>query len=293
MQEDKRNGIPAFLRDKYQLIGTVTFAALFAVVFLLVTIPFSNNAWFRLGHSAFSMFTMLFALGSLLILIVSRTLMYRTRYEPMKWWQYIGWCSAEIVVIAILYTLFTLRFAMPEDRGAAAVFAGALVNAFIALGIPYIIAGMYFTIVNQDRTIRLMNMRDVVTDEAAPSAGEEQKITLFDNSGVLKLSVSSANLYYIESDDNYIKVWYTDSKGDLKTYMLRCRLKTVEDSFRGSDLVRCHRKFIVNMAKVTALRREKDGYVLDIDSDRIEAIPVTKTYTSAVLARFGGAVPEE
>ena len=67
MEKTKRNGIPAFLREKYQLLGTVTFAALFAVVFLLVTIPFSNSAWFRLGHSAFTMFTMLFALGSLLM----------------------------------------------------------------------------------------------------------------------------------------------------------------------------------------------------------------------------------
>ena len=288
MEKTKRNGIPAFLREKYQLLGTVTFAALFAVVFLLVTIPFSNSAWFRLGHSAFTMFTMLFALGSLLILILSRILMYKTRYRPMGWSCYVGWCAAEIVVIALLYTFFTLRFAQPEDRTALSVFAGALVNTFIALGIPYIIAGMFFTIVNQDRTIRLMNMRDVVTDEAPPTAGEEHKITLFDNGGVLKFSVSSTNLYYIESDDNYIKVWYTDNKGELKTYMLRCRLKTIEDSFRGSDLVRCHRKFIVNMVKVSALRKERDGYVLDIANDRIEAIPVTKTYAAAVLARFGG-----
>ena len=281
------NSIPAYLRDKYQLLGTVTFAALFAVVFLLVTIPFSNSSWFRLGNSVFFMFTMLFGLGSLLILVLSRILMYRTRHVRMNWWGYVGWCGAEIIVIGILYTVFTLYFARPEDRDTASIFVGALVYSFIALGIPYIIAGMFFTIINQERTIRLMNMRDVVTDDDSP-AGEEQKITLFDNSGVLKLSVSSSNLYYIESDDNYIKVWYTDSKGELKTYMLRCRLKTVEDSFRGSDLVRCHRKFIVNMAKVTALRKERDGYVLDIDNDRIEAIPVTKTYAAAVLARFGG-----
>ena len=257
------------------------------MVFLLVTIPFSNSSWFRLGNSVFFMFTMLFGLGSLIILVLSRILMYKTRRMPMNWWGYVGWCNAEIVIIGILYTVFTVYFARPEDRDIASIFVGALVYSFIALGIPYIIAGMFFTIVNQDRTIRLMNMRDVVTDDDSPAL-EEQKITLFDNSGVLKLSVSSSNLYYIESDDNYIKVWYTDSKGELKTYMLRCRLKTVEESFRGSDLVRCHRKFIVNMAKVTALRKERDGYMLDIDNDRIEAIPVTKTYAAAVLARFGG-----
>ena len=291
--EERRNYIPSFLRERYQLLGTVTFAALFAVIFLLVTIPFSNSAWFRLGNSVFFTFTMMFAVGSLLVIIFSRIIMYKTRSRPLRWWQYILWCSLEVVVICVLYTVFTVTIAQPEDRGAAGVFLGSLSYGFIALGVPYIIAGMFFTIINQDRTIRLMNMQDVVTDEAAPKAGEEQKITLFDNAGVLKLSVGSANLYYIESDDNYIKVWYTDSKGDLKTYMLRCRLKTVEESFQGSDLVRCHRKFIVNMAKVTALRKERDGYVLDIDNDRIDAIPVTKTYSANVLSRFGGSSEDQ
>ena len=113
---------------------------------------------------------------------------------------------------------------------------------------------------------------------------EEQKITLFDNSGVLKMSLSLASLYYIESDDNYIVVWYTDSKGELKKYMLRCRLKTVEESFKGSSLVRCHRKYIVNIDKVKVLRKERDGYELDLDNDLIPPITITKTYIANVLS---------
>ena len=116
-----------------------------------------------------------------------------------------------------------------------------------------------------------------------------EKITLFDNSGDLKLCVSASNLYYIESDDNYIVVWYTDSKGDLKRYMLRCRLKTVEESFRGSSLVRCHRKYIVNMDKVKVLRKEKDGNKGDLHQAPIAPIPITKTYSENVLSRFNNS----
>ena len=130
-----------------------------------------------------------------------------------------------------------------------------------------------------------MNYGNVVLDEnVLPSKLE--KITLFDNSGDLKLCVSASNLFYIESDDNYIRVWYSDSKGDLKRYMLRCRLKTVEESFRGSSLVRCHRKYIVNMDKVEILRKEKEGYDLDLDQDSIPPIPISKTYEKNVLAYF-------
>ena len=287
MEEGYSKYIPGYLRERYQLLGTVTFAALFSVVFLLVSIPFSNNAWFRLGNSTFFGFTALFALLSLFILIVSKVVMYKTRHLfPMTYWAYAAWCIAEIVLITVLYTVFTVTIAQPEDQGGVVIFLHALVYAFVCLGIPYLVAGMFFTIIDQNRTIRLMNMQDVVTEESSDEAATDQKFTLFDNNGVLKLSVSSANLYYVESDDNYIKVWYDDNKGELQTYMLRCRLKTVEESFSGSDLIRCHRKFIVNMGKVKVLQKVGATYELTLDNEAIAPIPVTKTYIENVLERF-------
>ena len=291
MEEGKKKYIPGYLRERYQLLGTVTFAALFSVVFLLVSIPFSNNAWFRLGNSTFFGFTAIFAFLSLTILIVSRVVMYKTRnLLRMTYWGYTAWCLAEILLITTLYTVFTVTIAQPEDQNGLVIFLHALVYAFVCLGVPFLIAGMFFTIIDQNRTIRLMNMQDVVTEETPDEGATDQKFTLFDNNGVLKLSVSSANLYYVESDDNYIQVWYTDSTGTMKKYMLRCRLKTVEDSFADSDLVRCHRKFIVNIRKVRLLSSSRDGYSLDLESDATPQIPVSKTYEQAVLARFNSRI---
>ena len=288
MEEGARKYIPSYLRERYQLLGTVTFAALFSVLFLLVSIPFSNNAWFRLGNSTFFGFTALFASISLAIVIVSKVTMYKTRnILPMTYWGYSAWCLSEIVLITVLYTIFTVTIAQPEDQNGIAIFFHALVYTFVCLGVPYIIAGMFFTIIDQNRTIRLMNMQDVVTDETpAETAAPVQKFTLFDNNGVLKLSVSSANLYYVEADDNYIKVWYADQQGALQTYMLRCRLKTVEESFAGSDLIRCHRKFIVNMQKVKLLQKVGSVYEITLDNEAIAPIPVTKTYIGNVLKVF-------
>ena len=72
----------------------------------------------------------------------------------------------------------------------------------------------------------------------------------------------------------------------LRMYMLRCRLKTVEDSFKGSPLMRCHRKYIVNMSRAQVLRKEKDGYFIDLDNDQIEPIPVSKTYADNIVGYF-------
>ena len=283
--------LPAYLLGKYQLIGTVTFAVLFAVVFLNISIPFSETAWFRLGDSVMFLRTLLFVAISICILIVSRILMYQSKKNyDMTYIGYIIWCLMEIFVIAGFYTWTTLDIAAPAAETHWAIFRRALIYSTISLGIPYLIAGMYFAIIDKNNTIRLMSYENVVTDEPI-KAEDQQKITLFDNSGALKLSLNLDNLFYIESDDNYIKVWYTDSKGELKQYMLRCRLKTVEESFKGSGLVRCHRKYIVNIKKVSMLHKESDGYVLDLCREEIPPISVTKTYTDIVLSHFTGESP--
>lgn len=278
--------IPEYFLEKTQLIATVTFAVLFAIVFLNIYIPFSDTAWFRLGDSVFFLFTAGFAAISICILIASRILMYHSKkWFKMTYFEYVLWCFAEVVLICIFYTFVTVDVQKPAEMPPLLIFGKAFLYGVICLIIPYTIAGMYFAIVDKNRTIRLMSSKGFASDQE-PFHGVESQITLFDNSGSLKLSIKSSSLYYIESDDNYIKVWYTDSKGELKTYMLRCRLKTIEDSFKGTSLIRCHRKYIVNSDKVKVLRKESEGYFLDLDNMDIPPIMVTKTYMENVLSRF-------
>ena len=278
--------LPEYLLGKYQLIGTVTFSVLFAIVFLNIYIPFSDTAWFGLGQSDMFMGTLVFIFVSILTLIASRTLMYRSkRLFELTYLEYTLWCIGEIILIGAFYTNLTVEITGGLDEREIDIFGRSLLYGTIALGVPYLISGMYFSINDKNKTIRLMSYENVVTDEAPLPENSLKKITLFDNSGSLKMSLNLDSLYYIESDDNYIKVWYTDSKGELKQYMLRCRLKTVEESFKGC-LVRCNRKYIVNIEKVKVLRKGSDAYVLELDNEAIPTLPVTKTYTDIVLAHF-------
>lgn len=285
--------LPGYFRDKYTLIGTVTFTAFFSLLFLLLSIPFAHNAWFVIGagSQAFG-YTAGFYVAALLLVILSKWIMYLTRSAyAMTYLQYLIWNLLEIIAVSLLYTAFSEageRMGIISSGGISAwqILGGSLLYCLICLGIPYLISGMFFALVDKNKTIRLMNTRDVVSDEPEESRNGIQKVTLYDNSGVMKLSVSLENLYYIESDDNYVIVWYTDSKGAMKKYMIRCRLKTIEESFKGSSLVRCHRKYIVNMDKVKVLRKEKDGYELDLENDAIPPISITRTYADNVLGRF-------
>ena len=286
-----RDTLPDYLRGKFQTLATVTFTAFFGLAMMLMLSHFSRSLWFSAeGTWAFALAVAFFVL-SLLAVSLSRRLMYKTRGRwSLTLLHYLLWSLGEAVIIAAIYLGVTFWGAgkglIPAPAGSAsALFFNALLFSVVCLSIPYSLCGMYFALEDKNNTIRLMNYGNVVTDEAVPALSE-QKITLFDNSGMMKLSVSAMNLYYIESDDNYIKVWYTDAAGVLKQYMLRCRLKTVEEGFRESSLVRCHRKYIVNMMHAKVLSREKDGYVLTLDGENISPIPVSKTYEDSILEIF-------
>ena len=281
---------PGYLLEKSQMIYTVVFTALFSIFLFIITLPFSKGFLAMMGDIEAFNFCIVVYVISLLVVVISKRLMYvRGKKGDMHFSSYILWDLTEVLVVSLTYTLLieygTRSGYFDPGRSFPVVFVMSFVYCLLSLGIPYLLAGMYFDIQAKDNIIRMTNFADVVSDEPVPAA-EEQKITLFDNSGSLKFSVSASNLYYIESDDNYIKVWYMDNGQTLKQYMLRCRLKTVEESFRDSSLVRCHRKYIVNISKVRVLSKERGGYYLDMGTELIEPIPVTKTYEEAVLAKF-------
>ena len=283
--------LPRYLLERQQIWTTVVYTALFSLVFILVSIPFSGNAWFALGASQAFFYTVAFIVVAACLVILSRALMYRCRtLRSFTLLGYVCWVVAEVVLVALLYTLFTFQgvkagVVAPFEREPSMVFLSALVYTAVCLCVPFALCSLNAAIRDKDNTIRLMNYGNVVSDKPAVPYSDK-RITLFDNNGVLKFSISSDNLYFIESDDNYIKAWYMDSAGEMKQYMLRCRLKTIEDSFADSELVRCHRKYIVNIRKISILKSEKEGYKIDFDIDSIDPIPISKTYEQAVLARF-------
>lgn len=253
--------VPQFLHGGRQLGATVIFTSVFILAVTLAVLPLTLNFW-------------IISTG---VILVSKIFFRAIRREHTRWAGFVLWNLMEVLIIACVYCLV--------ESGDYHILLKAAGCAFGCLAICYVIAAQFFAIGEMSNTIRVMDFGAVTTDTPVSSIREE-KITLCDNNGALKLVVSIQNLWYIESDDNYIKVWYDDAEGTLKQYMLRCRLKTVEESFSGSALVRCHRKYIVNLMKVETMSKTKDGYSIKLGHEKIAAIPVSKTYENNLLARF-------
>lgn len=284
--------LPKYITTRQRIMSTVFFTAFFGMVFQLLTVPFIRNTWFEINSTPAAALTLIFELVSLGVVILSKWMIYISQHNGGITYLNYGLRSfGEAVVISSLYTFLTIEgydfglLVFESTPNALMVFCGSLVFCVLCLGFSYVVTAQYFAIMDKNNTIKLMNYSSVVTDaEVLPA--EEQKMTLYDDSGALKLSVSISNIFYVESDDNYVKVWYSDASGAMRQYMLRCRLRTIEESFSGSDLVRCHRKYIVNIRKIEVLRHEKEGYVIDLGLSSVDGIPVSRTYEEKILSIF-------
>jgi DNA-binding LytR/AlgR family response regulator len=110
-------------------------------------------------------------------------------------------------------------------------------------------------------------------------------INFHDEKGTLRFSIAFCNLYYIESSDNYVTIYY-ESKDKITHFLLRRSMKSIEDQYTNYPLVRCHRSYIVNINKIKALRNDKEGIFLDLDYKDLPDIPISKTYSDHVMKIF-------
>ena len=107
-------------------------------------------------------------------------------------------------------------------------------------------------------------------------------INLYDNGGTLRLTLNIDSLYYLESEDNYIRIFYKHNDKIL-SYMLRSRTRSIEESLKGTCMVRCHRSFIVNINKISVMEEEKRMHYIRLDDETIKRIPVSKSYYDTLV----------
>jgi len=98
------------------------------------------------------------------------------------------------------------------------------------------------------------------------------------------LTLSPAELIFIESSDNYCTVYFfRDEK--LQQRMLRGSLSRMESQLTVGEIMRCHRSYIVNLKQVESVSGNAQGYKLRVRR-LAEPIAVGRTYSDAVLARL-------
>lgn len=284
-----RKKAPRFLLESRTLAGSVVAIVLFSIIFMLIYGPYSSTSWLTLlvdqsqGTGWVNRFysvmaSVLFYLVAIAFLGLSKVVLY---YVGKKVQLYNGhlvsWIGGEVVLISLIYTVFTVLLNLAAPNLFLPIWGRAVLVLSFIIVVPYIICLQHATNRHQSQLLDRLGM-NMVNDKVKDA--DSKLINLVDSTGKLKMSINVDSLYYVESQDNYVKIYY-DSDGKLCNYMLRSTTKSIEAKF-GEWLVRCHRGYLVNKNKIRIFRNDRDGMYICLMHDNIRQIPVSKSYASNI-----------
>lgn len=275
---DIQKPIAPYLIEKRNIVRLIIFTALFALVFINIYSPFGADKWFTTKLHFFT-YSSLIILSGVMIVVISRIIMFQVcRKRNINYLHYFFWIGAEILSMASFYALFQ-KFALNDSGEFIDLVKLSARNTALVLLLPYSISWLYLSWRDKKEMI------DRMGEIASVSGSEKEMIPFYDDKSVLKFSVRKENLLFLESTENYISICYLNN-GKISKYLLRDTMKRMEEKFAGTDIIRCHRSYMVNFGKIKVIRKEKDGLKLDFGNAQIPDIPVSRTYVANVMETF-------
>ena len=270
--------IPSYFYNKQNIVYLILSTAFFALVFINIYKPFSSESWYEVSQFMFFVYSSLIILTGVLVVVISRIMMYhRGKKKSISVGTYAVWILLEIFFMSLFYTIYTSKLNPEEDY--LDVFRESSINTALVLLLPYLFIHFYFIYQENKKKLRQ------IEEEYTESPGLPKIYSFFDEKGELRLSVNHSNLLYVESADNYVYIWYLN-KGNLTKFMLRNSMKTIEEQMAETNLLRCHRSYIVNFEQVNVIRKQKDGIYVEFDLPNIKDIPVSKKYSEKITKWF-------
>jgi len=271
--------IPDHINNKRNIVRLIGFTALFALVFINIYKPFSSFQWYsNVSEFMFFVYTSLVILTGLLVVLISRITMYLySRRHTISYGKYALWVFLEILLMSVFYTMYTII--LNKERDVMETFESSFINTALVLLLPYTMLWFYFGWRESSTRLEKIERAD---EEETDTPGN---ITFNDEKGTLRLSVLCSDLLYIESSENYVVINYSN-KGKVKRYLLRNTLKNIEGALERSRIVRCHRSYLVNLDRAKVIRRDREGLFIELDTDGIIDIPVSKSYQKKVSETF-------
>ncbi|HPE40907.1 MAG TPA: LytTR family DNA-binding domain-containing protein [Bacteroidales bacterium] len=288
--------IPDFSYNLLYNIYFLLFTLLFSLVFIAVYSPFGFTIWFDPSRRMES-----FAIASIVIfagfgfLFLSRMILYLVggKYK-LTYYQYFLWIMLEFLIFAVIYSFFT-KFILQDPRLLFKIILRTSFYTFLILLIPYSLSIFYFYYLERSKELAFLKRSKIKKKSSTSILNPKEQselIHFYDEKGILRLSVKHFNLFYVESDVNYISVFYTQND-EMQKFTLRSSLAKVEEGTHFVGLIRCHRSFLINFDKVKSFKKEKDGGIIELDHPSNPVIPVSKTYIAVLLDKFQTINPLE
>lgn len=263
---------------RYQWLFALSIGV-FLTLFLLVFQPFGVNNFdptfsispeFALSVGAFgTVVTVTVAANEFLV----RPLLLRrlTRRRLIAW---LAWTF--LLIASVVFLLYNWLGNWHDFHWSS--YLGFIRDVSLLNSLP--VAGFLFFIRHEWLKSEYVQLRAIHL--ATPAA---RLVHFSSDNGKDQVAVALNDLLYLESQDNYVAVTWVEG-ATRRSSLIRSSLKRLEDKLDEPLLLRCHRSFMVNLARVRSCQGNRHGLKLTLEgADR--PVPVSRAYTEAVLNRLG------
>ncbi len=275
--------VPKQILQRRFLLRSVIFVSLFSMLFMSLYQPsfgFSTT-WFGFHSWKQTGVTLLFYVVAISTLILSKLLLSNySNGHNVSARRLLVWHIVEFFAIAGEYYAFSAYFKLGSVIVTQLLIRIPMCVALI-LAIPYTIIWFYAQYNAKKEELELFK----VTHKRTTMESDHRLIQFRDSQGKHKMSLSEDSIFYIESQDNYVQIFY-DLEGKLSSYLLRCSTQKIEEDLEGTQIVRCRRSFLVNTAKVIRYGKERGHLTITLDHPSGKTITVTPAYYRTILTRL-------
>ena len=166
-------------------------------------------------------------------------------------------------------------------------------NAKMKVEAAEMLASVYFSLNDHDKELYYAQYQAKkeelelfkITHKRENIESDHRLIQFRDSQGKHKMSLSEDSIFYIESQDNYVQIFY-DLEGKLSSYLLRCSTQKIEEDLVDTSIVRCRRSFLVNTAKIVRYGKERGHFTITLDQPSGKTITVTPAYYRTILTQL-------
>ena len=274
---------PEYIYKAKNQIIMVLFVPLFCMAFIFLYQPGDFNdidERFYFGRditkdTAWHIVITLMVIIGMITSAISRLMMnLYTRKHQLSIVGYIVWVAGEIVAMSLIYTAVAC---LTSEKPFFEIYEATFLKTVRTLTIPYVICYVYF--IWKEKARQYHNMKRMLEEDDV--AQKKAYIQIFDEKEKMQLSVRRENLLFMEAAENYVNVWYINNNTP-KKMMIRSTMKKIQLQMEGTNVLRCHRSYMINLDHVKVLRREKEGIFLEMGIETVPDIPLSKTYSESI-----------
>lgn len=258
--------------------------SVFVGAFLVVFKPFDLGGW-HVPHR--DLWIALYALPCFVALMASegvRIGLNRILKFAGGWrvWHHMAFVAMTILFVTAANHAFScLLFAQqPCLAGFLQMLAyTAAVGVFPALTVMFL-AGMFSFARNENAAAGINAEIGVSKEPVASATVPDETLTLTGSTGE-RASFAAAEIAYLKAEGNYVEI-VTAKAGVRHSTLLRATLHEAEAALAGRavQVMRCHRSYLVNVAKVRHAEGGAQGLVLTMEVPGME-VPVSRSYVPA------------